>query len=207
MKLWGRRELLALVGLGVGVAAKAGLGSDRTALADGRVIGAPAGYAPYDSPSDGVQGYTTGANNAGTFGRNNDLNGVGVYGIAPAGVGVHGDSSTGTAVGARSTSGPGIWATSNTSYGGFGTSNYIGVEGWAGGTGTGVLGASTSGVGVFGTGGPSNFGVYASAGYGGVYGESAHAGVWGVTSSPTGAGVWGQALSPGTWAGQFSGDV
>src|SRR5258708_23668275 len=36
-----------------------------------------------DAISDGIQGYATGMNTAGVFGRNNDLNGIGVRGNAP----------------------------------------------------------------------------------------------------------------------------
>lgn len=63
-----------------------------------------------DALADGVQGYAAGANNAGLFGRNNDLDGIGVSGAAPNGVGVFGESAKGTGVGARSATGQAICA-------------------------------------------------------------------------------------------------
>ncbi len=55
-----------------------------------------------DGNPDGVQGYTMGANNAGVFGRNNDSNGVGVFGIGANGIGVFGQSSKGPGVSGHS---------------------------------------------------------------------------------------------------------
>jgi len=92
-----------------------------------------------DSNPDGVQGYTTGASNAGVFGRNNDLNGLGIAGAAPSGIGVAGSSGNG----------PGVSGVSTSSYGVFGTST--------GGTGTG--GVSSTGYGLIGV-------ATASSGYG-----------------------------------------
>jgi hypothetical protein len=152
-KFWGRRKLLALVGLGAGVAAQAGLGSERTAHATGPVIGTNNYSGSLDSAADGVQGYAVGQNNAGTFGRNNDLSGVGVYGAAPNGIAVHGESATGTGVGARSSSGNGVLAQSSTGYGVFAlsTTNYAVHGNGQGTTGYGVLGYAGSTIGVAGS--------------------------------------------------------
>lgn len=82
-----------------------------------------------DAKGDGVQGYATNPDpalsNAGVFGRNNDLNGVGTFGEGSNGTGAFGDSSSGT----------GVAGNSGTSYGVYGVSA----------TGTGVYGLSTAG--------------------------------------------------------------
>jgi hypothetical protein len=83
-----------------------------------------------DSTADGVQGYATGGNNSGLFGRNNFSNGIGVAGAAPSGTGVFGESVNGYGVGAKSTSGIGVNAVAD--------------------SGTGVEGRSTSGDGIHG---------------------------------------------------------
>jgi hypothetical protein len=69
-------------------------------------------------PWNGVQGYAVGANNAGTFGRNNDLNGVGVFGAAPSGTGVFGESATGFGVGGKSDSEYGVYGQASNGVGG-----------------------------------------------------------------------------------------
>jgi hypothetical protein len=178
-----RRRLLLLSGLGAAVAVKVATDAAAPAQAAGRVVGAPLGYDTnpgYDAPSDGVQGYAVGANNAGTFGRNNDLNGVGVYGAAPSGVAVHGESSTGTAVGARTATGSAIVAV--------------------------VTGASASSIGVNANAinGPGVSG-YSTNSYG-VYGISANS--WAmVASSPNGLGLYAQGGGGTGTAAIFSGNV
>ncbi len=57
-----------------------------------------------DLKQDGIQGYTIGAGNAGVFGRNNDLNGVGTWGEGPNGIGIFGDSGSGSGVAGNSSS-------------------------------------------------------------------------------------------------------
>src|SRR6266540_2003311 len=74
-------------------------------------------YTP-DSTADGVQGYATGANNAGLFGRNNVTDGIGVGRAAPSGTGVFGESLNGFGVGGRSTSGIGVRGESANGVGG-----------------------------------------------------------------------------------------
>ena len=161
-----RRRLLLLAGVGAAVAAKVATDAASTVQAAGRVIGAPLGYTPYDAQSDGVQGYAVGADNAGTLGRNNDLNGVGVYGVAPNGTGVHGESATGTAVGARSASGRGVYGESISLYGvvGKSTSSHgvVGLSGAANATGVYGWTDVADGIGVFGQAGPTGTSGYAA---------------------------------------------
>ena len=91
-----------------------------------------------DSTEDGVQGYATGANNAGLFGRNNDTGGIGVAGAAPSGTGVFGESVNGFGVGgkATATSGAGMGVRGEGPAAGvYGTSIGYGVWGVAGQTG------------------------------------------------------------------------
>lgn len=101
-----------------------------------------------DVSGDGIQGFTTGTNNAGSFGRNNELNGVGIWGEAPNGTGAFGDSATGSGVAGSSSSGYGIYGQSGSGagvYGSTGTGLY-GVYGIAGshqGSG-GVVGVATA---------------------------------------------------------------
>ena len=176
-KVWGRRRLLALVGLGAGVATQAGIGSDRPAEATGPVVGMNGYAGSPDAMANGVQGYAVGVNNAGTFGRNNDLNGVGVYGAAPNGTGVHGESANGTAVGARSATGHAVYASSTSGYG--------------------VVGLSANGNGILGQSNASGaYGVHGVAINGhAVWGQtSAATGVVGI-SSAAGNGVWGQSAT------------
>ena len=158
--VWRRRRLMLLGGLVAALASKTASEAPRVAHAAGQLIGAPVGYAPYDGQADGVQGYAVGANNAGTLGRNNDLNGVGVYGVAPSGVGVHGESANGTGVGGRSSAGVGVYASSSTGNAIFAnsassvaivgtSSNAYGVNGQSGSS-IGMVGSSTSDTGVYG---------------------------------------------------------
>ena len=93
-----------------------------------------------DANLDGVQGYTTGASNAGLFGRNNTLNGVGVAGAAPSGIGVAGSSGNGPGVSGVSTGGPGSVGVSSTGYGVSGVST----------SGPGSMGVSSTSYGVLG---------------------------------------------------------
>ncbi len=152
-RMFGRRKLLLLAGLGAG----AGLGGRQLAQAangdavvagqqvtataltavQSTVTGNPAVRASnavasgYDAKADGVQGYADGANNAGLFGRNNALNGVGVAGAAPSGTGAYGESLSGTGVGGKSTSGTAVYAEATAA-------------------GHGVIGVSQSGFGAYG---------------------------------------------------------
>jgi hypothetical protein len=150
---WRRRRLLALGGVGAALATNALSASPRVAEATGPVIGMNNYTGTADANADGVQGYAVGANNAGTFGRNNDLDGTGVYGAAPNGTGVHGESANGTGVGARSTSGNGVFATSTNAYGVYASStNNYGVFGYGqGSTGYGILGHASNTIGVAGS--------------------------------------------------------
>ncbi|MDQ2783980.1 MAG: hypothetical protein M3Y58_03135 [Chloroflexota bacterium] len=90
-----------------------------------------------DNHGDGIQGYTTNpdqaVSNAGVFGRNNDLEGVGVFGEGPNGTGAFGDSASGSGVAGNSDSGTGVYGKSNTG---------IGVQGISTGGLYGVLGQS-----------------------------------------------------------------
>ena len=152
-KFWGRRRLLALAGLGAGSAVQAAFGSDRTAHAT-QVVGTNNYSGSTDTSADGVQGYASGASNAGTFGRNNDLNGVGIFGTAPSGTGAYGESGTGTGVGAKSASGTGLFAVSDSGFGVHAASSLgHAVYGHSAGTGAaGIFGqadVSTAAAGVF----------------------------------------------------------
>ncbi len=111
-----------------------------------------------DAHGDGVQGITTGTSNAGTFGRNNDLNGVGSWGEAPNGTGAFGDSQSGSGVAGSSTSGAGMYGQSSSGYGTAGISS----------SGIGVFGQSTSSQGVYGlsSGSYGVVGVTTAAGFG-----------------------------------------
>lgn len=128
-----------------------------------------------DPVSDGLQGYTTGANNAGVFGRNNDLNGIGIRGNAPSGQAVVGESSSGIGVSGTSNSYNGVYGQSSSGTGTGGVSS----------SGAGVGGVSTSGYGVNGS----------SQSSAGVYGQSAtNSGVVGL-STGSGQGVIGQSFN------------
>ncbi len=94
-----------------------------------------------DPTGDGIQGYTTNpdstVSNAGVFGRNNDLNGVGTFGEAPNGTGAFGDSSSGSGVAGNSSSGAGVYGASATGNGvqGISTGGLYGVRGDSGSPG------------------------------------------------------------------------
>jgi hypothetical protein len=146
------------------------------------------GSAP-DTKGDGIQGFTTGADNAGVFGRNNELNGVAVWGEAPNGTGVFGDSSSGSGVAGNSSTGAGVYGVSNTQYGVFGqinagpTANTIALFGANLATGTnshGVIGQASGGNGLIGSS---------------------------LSSDPNAAGLVGFAGANGARAGAFFGNV
>jgi len=108
-----------------------------------------------DGAGDGVQSYTTNPDpsksNAGVFGRNNDLNGVGTFGEAPNGTGAFGDSASGSGVAGNSSSGSGVFGNSATGVGMYGvsTAGPYGVRGDAGSAGgppgaAGLLGVAVA---------------------------------------------------------------
>ncbi len=211
-----RRRLFLLTGLGAAAVAKAVIDAPAPAHAAGFVVGAPPGYAPVDAQADGVQGYAIGADNAGTFGRNNDLNGVGVHGVAPSGVGTFGSSASGTGVGAqsstgsavvarstssagvdaRSTSGVAVSGVSTTHAGVVGSGASFGVLGGNTGPNCGVYGTSVSGAGVMGSA--------SGSGVPGVYGENLTGGYGVRAASPNGTGLY---AAGGTRAAVFVGSV
>jgi hypothetical protein len=145
---------------------------------------------------DGIQGYTTNpvtkVSNAGVFGRNNDLNGVGTWGEAPSGTGVFGDSGSGSGVAGNSTSGAGPYGISSSGNGSFGQST----------TGVGVFGFSTSSYGVLGASNQSHgvTGTSQAAGFAGLVGVASYdntTGLVGVANSGT----------DNTFAARFTGPV
>ncbi|MFN8521626.1 MAG: hypothetical protein U0821_00780 [Chloroflexota bacterium] len=77
-----------------------------------------------DDYSDGVQGFAA-SDNAGVFGRNNTLNGVGVWGTAPNGTGVYGASDDGTGVGGQSATSYGVYGKSGSGIGAWGMSTAL----------------------------------------------------------------------------------
>jgi hypothetical protein len=125
------------------------------------------------------------------LGRNNDLNGVGVYGVAPAGIGVHGESTTGTAVGGRSSSGVAVYgkSTSNSAIYGESSSSYpVGaVNGVSLGGGPGVSATATNTVALYSRS-TNNIAIYGN-GDGG-----------------SGTAIYGHGTNGGS-AGYFSGNV
>lgn len=156
---WRRRRLLALGGVGAVLATSTVAGPPRTAHA-AQVVGTNNYSGPLDTTrADGVQGYSAGASNAGTFGRNNDVDGVGVVGTAPNGTGVMGESTNGFGVVGVSQSGSAVYAQSTNSFGLYGVStNGHGIWGQTAGAGrVGVVGwnNSATGYGVFGQAGPN----------------------------------------------------
>lgn len=140
-----------------------------------------------DATSDGIQGYASGASNTGIFGRNNALNGVGVWGEAPNGTGTFGDSNSGSGVAASSTSGAGVYAQSTSGAGVFGLSS----------SSNGVYGQSSTGPGVYGlsNGNYGVVGVTTAAGFGACTG---------ITNTPGAAAFLGGAPA-GAYAAYFSG--
>ncbi len=105
-----------------------------------------------DTHGDAIQGYTTNpdttVSNAGVFGRNNDLNGVGLFGEAPNGTGAFGDSASGSGVAGNSSSGAGVFGASVTGNGvqGISTGGLYGVRGDSGAPGGPVGAAGLLGV-------------------------------------------------------------
>ncbi|MHB8645459.1 MAG: autotransporter outer membrane beta-barrel domain-containing protein [Thermomicrobiales bacterium] len=136
-----------------------------------------------DNFNDGIQGYTQGANWAGIFGRNNDSNGVGVFGIAANGVGVFGQSSNGAGVSGHAESAPGVYGEATAWQAIIG--NSLAGAPITGVTTTGITGKSASDAGVFGVS-------YATA-YANAVGVTGFAqnGVGVSGKSPTSAGIWG----------------
>ncbi|MGI8689930.1 MAG: hypothetical protein ACR2M3_15240, partial [Thermomicrobiales bacterium] len=133
---------------------------------------------PQDGNPDGIQGYTAGQNNAGVFGRNNDSNGIGVFGQTAKGAGVSGHGEGGPGVYGESVSGQAI------------IGNSLAPAPIAGVTTTGVTGKSLTDAGVYGfSGAPAGtangVGVYGtSTNAVGVSGKAANAtGVMGVTAN------------------------
>ncbi|MFN8526270.1 MAG: hypothetical protein U0821_24485 [Chloroflexota bacterium] len=130
-----RRVMLRWLAAGVGAGLLAQRTSERVEATDGQPIlaattntastlttlsaGPPANVpglvvktnfgAANDAFNDGVQGYAIGANNAGAFGRNNDVNGIGISGQATNGTGAFGDSSGGSGVAGTSVTGAGVF--------------------------------------------------------------------------------------------------
>lgn len=81
-----------------------------------------------DNTADGIQGFTAGTGNSGLLGRNDGVNGVGIYGIASNGTGIAGQSDGGSAVSASSLSGAGVSSSSTSGYGSYNvTASGIGV--------------------------------------------------------------------------------
>ncbi len=145
-----------------------------TALASGPAFRATNGFTGSpDATRDGSQGFTTGTNFAGVFGRNNDLNGVGTWGEAPSGTGAFGDSTSGSGVAGNSSTGAGVYGQSGSGYGGqFVSTSNIGVYAVSSGS-YGILGVTTAGAPFSGiTGGARVAGAAAFAGGGtnGAYG-------------------------------------
>jgi len=195
----------------------------------------PGGYT-LDCFADGVQGYAAGANNAASFGRNNDLDsakGTGVAGTSSTGTGVYGSTNDVSKPGVRddntnsAATSKGVYGTS---VGGSGAG--MGVRGQSGsGPGLrgdsassyGVQGLSARNVGVLGQATATSSlspGVYGSATQGyGVYGYSTNsdgisgqsggqaAGCVGFTSVAGGYGLYVGSTVSGGYAGGFAGAV
>ncbi len=221
-KVWRRRKLLLLAALGAGL----GLGraSQRSEAANGDnvvagntvtatsttvISGAVTGGATLragnnsssaDANADGVQGYASGQDNSGVLGRNNDLRGVGVFGIAPSGTAVFGDSTAGWGVAGRSSSSYGVRGESTSSFGVYGNSP----------TGVGVYGNSPSSVGAYGNS-TSSYGVLGiSQSSNGAVGQTAGAnaaGCAGFSGTSGGYAVFGSVPSGPAYAGYFIGPV
>jgi hypothetical protein len=100
--------MIRLLAASVGAGALARLGTQTAQAANGdpvlagQTVDATAptrvrngvSYTP-DATADGIQGYATGANNAGLFGRNNVTDGIGVFGESVNGFGVGGKAPSG----------------------------------------------------------------------------------------------------------------
>lgn len=157
-----------------------------------------------DANADAIQGYAAGAGNVGVFGRNNDLNGIGIRGNAPNGQAVVGETGDGVAVSATAlaTGGTAIYASSISG---------VAVNAVSGASGTAIIANATSGYGVLG----------ASTNIHGVFGQTnagwANAGVYGLAAntgsaigvfgtSPNGAGLAGTSTAGmGLYASSVSG--
>lgn len=172
-----------------------------------------------DGNADGVQGYASGANNAGVFGRNDATGGVGIYGIGSNSVGVQGQSATGNGVAGvssnnygvygycsggydgvfgKSGSGKGVSGVSDTIVATYGqTKTGTAISGVATNNGTGVYGNVTgNGVGVVGiSSGNTGVGGTASNGNSGVFGTSDTGygviGITGQSANPTKPAIYG----------------
>jgi hypothetical protein len=237
-----RRAILRwlLAGLGAGAVAKAGAGRAEAANGDpvvaGQTVtatnptaiqGTVSGNAALratnnfsgtpDAVADGVQGYAAAANNAGVFGRNNDLDGIGVAGVAPNGTGVFGDSLGGSGVGGKSNSGAAVRGESGSGSGVYGSTatGFAGVYGYSqnnrgvygfSATKYGVNGKSQTSAGVIGQSDTNN-GVYGySPGHKGATGFSDSGdGIFGESGSGTGT-VGLSNTSHGVWAKSTSGN-
>lgn len=123
-----------------------------------------------DSTNDAVQGLVQvmtppgGLAAAGVLGRNDELNGNGVVGVASNGVGVVGQSTGGSGVSALSTSGAGVFASTGSGTGVVGNSgSATGVAGFSAGGGNGVYGQSVSGIALYGLSTAGPYGVIGQA--------------------------------------------
>ena len=155
-----------------------------------------------DANADGVQGYASGANNAGLFGRNNSANGLGVFGIGGNGIGVFGQSNSGPGLSGHSAASIGTYGESETGIGVVGLAKATTPD--ANKTTVGVQGKSLTDAGTFGwntwtaaSPPPNAVGVYGLGNAGaGVSGKSpGSSGVAGVTASGSAAAVTGVAYA------------
>ena len=193
-----------------------------TALA-ASVAGSPAlrvtnSVAAQDSLADGIQGYALTAGTAGTFGRNNTTDGVGIWGEAPSGTGAFGDSVSGSGVAGSSQSGMGVFGKSASSHGVLGTTQGSGsagvlgeglVSGSVGVSGQAIAGGAYAAifsgpVSVAGNQTVSYAGGSAIVSYTGLAG---YAGVQGIGNVPSSIGLSGVGTGSGSYAGVFSGPV
>jgi hypothetical protein len=81
-KLKRRGPIAGAAALVVGLAARSSQPVDAAQL-----VGTNNYTGSLDANADGVQGYASSASNAGVFGRNNDSNGIGVFGVGTNGIG------------------------------------------------------------------------------------------------------------------------
>ncbi len=180
-----------------------------------------------DPIANGVQGFATTASVAGVFGRNNDANGYGLHGEAPAGIGVYGHSSSGYGVVGMSPSNYGVVGLSTTSYGVYSntTTNHA-ICGQSSVAGLAGIYGTASGANALGLVASASSGAYAGAFYGPValngvttasaagahsvtaYGNTAnYAGMLGAAEVTGAIGVYGYAAPVGAYAGYFTGPV
>ena len=152
-----------------------------------------------DAKSDGIQGFTVNpapqttppTSNAGVFGRNNDLNGVGTWGEAPNGTGAFGDSSSGSGVAGSSNTGTGLYGQSTSGAGAQGFSS----------SGIGLYGQSSSGVGISGLS-TSSYGIVGVTAAGGPF-----SGITGGANANGAAAFAGGTSNPAAYAAYFTGSV